>query len=97
MLVDGYERLRERVLAGRPDGWRLGHGLLTGKGLAADRRPHRARSRSSGEAVRGPSRERGATVGPRRQRRLWCRPARRRAGPDGVGTYLTRTLHRKES
>jgi hypothetical protein len=35
VLVDGYERLRERVLAGRPDGWRLGHGLLVGKGLAA--------------------------------------------------------------
>jgi hypothetical protein len=35
MLVDGYERLRERVLAGRPDGWRLGHGLLAGKGVAA--------------------------------------------------------------
>jgi hypothetical protein len=33
--VDGYERLRERVLAGRPDGWRLGRGLLTGKGVAA--------------------------------------------------------------
>jgi hypothetical protein len=35
VLVDGYERLRERVLAGRPDGWRLGHGLLVGKGVAA--------------------------------------------------------------
>ena len=35
MLVDGYERLRERVLAGRPDSWRLGHGLLAGKGVAA--------------------------------------------------------------
>lgn len=34
MLIEGYERLRERVLAGRPDGWRLGHGLLTGKGMA---------------------------------------------------------------
>jgi hypothetical protein len=33
--VDGYERLRERVLAGRPDGWRLGRGLLAGKGVAA--------------------------------------------------------------
>jgi hypothetical protein len=32
--VDGYERLRERVLAGRPDGWRLGRGLLAGKGVA---------------------------------------------------------------
>ena len=30
----GYERLRERVLAGRPDGWRLGHGVLAGKGVA---------------------------------------------------------------
>jgi len=27
--------LRERVLAGRPDGWRLGHGLLAGRGVAA--------------------------------------------------------------
>jgi hypothetical protein len=34
VLRDGYERLRERVLAGRPDGWRLGHALLTGRGLA---------------------------------------------------------------
>jgi hypothetical protein len=33
--VDGYERLRERVLTGRPDGWRLGRGLLAGKGVAA--------------------------------------------------------------
>lgn len=35
VLVDGYERLRERVLTGRPDGWRLGRGLLAGKGVAA--------------------------------------------------------------
>jgi hypothetical protein len=34
VLRDGYERLRERVLAGRPDGWRLGHALLTGRGMA---------------------------------------------------------------
>ena len=35
VLVDGYERLRERVLTGRPDGWRHGLGLLAGKGVAA--------------------------------------------------------------
>ena len=27
--------MRERVLAGRPDGWRLGHALLVGRGVAA--------------------------------------------------------------
>jgi len=34
-VVDGYERLRERVLTGRPDGWRFGRALLAGKGVAA--------------------------------------------------------------
>ena len=34
-MVDGYERLRERVLTGRPDGWRFGRALLAGKGVAA--------------------------------------------------------------
>jgi hypothetical protein len=33
-LRAGYERLRERVLAGRPDGWRLGHAALTRGGVA---------------------------------------------------------------
>jgi len=33
--VAGYERLREQALAGHPGAWRLGHGLLLGKGLAA--------------------------------------------------------------
>ena len=32
-LAQGYEQLRERVLAGRPDGWRLGHAVLAGKWL----------------------------------------------------------------
>ena len=31
----GYEALREAVLAGRPDGWRHGHGVLAGRGMAA--------------------------------------------------------------
>jgi hypothetical protein len=31
----GYERLREAVLAGRPDGWRLGHGVLATRGTVA--------------------------------------------------------------
>jgi len=34
VLRDGYEQLRERVLAGRPDGWRLGHALLARRGVA---------------------------------------------------------------
>jgi hypothetical protein len=34
VLRDGYEQLRERVLAGRPDGWRLGHALLARRGMA---------------------------------------------------------------
>jgi hypothetical protein len=34
-LVAGYEQLRERVLSGRPDGWRLGHGILAGRGVVA--------------------------------------------------------------
>ena len=33
VLRDGYERLRERVLAGRPDGWRLGRALLARRGM----------------------------------------------------------------
>jgi hypothetical protein len=34
-LVAGYEQLRERVRSGRPDGWRLGHGVLAGRGMVA--------------------------------------------------------------
>jgi len=34
-LAVSYEQLRGRVLAGQPDGWRLGHGLLVGKGMVA--------------------------------------------------------------
>ena len=34
-LVAGYEGLRTAVLSGRPEGWRLGHGLLAGRGMAA--------------------------------------------------------------
>jgi hypothetical protein len=34
-LVEQYERLRCGVLAGRADGWRVGLGVLCGKGLAA--------------------------------------------------------------
>ena len=33
-LRAGYEQLRERVLAGRPDGWRLGHTVLARRGMA---------------------------------------------------------------
>jgi hypothetical protein len=33
-LRAGYEQLRERVLAGRPDGWRLGHAALAQGGIA---------------------------------------------------------------
>jgi hypothetical protein len=33
-LRAGYEQLRERVLAGRPDGWRLGHAALARGGMA---------------------------------------------------------------
>ncbi len=34
-LVQGYEQLRKRVLAAGPDGWRLGHAVLAGKGMVA--------------------------------------------------------------
>jgi hypothetical protein len=34
-LRSGYERLREAVLSGRPDGWRLGHGVLATRGAVA--------------------------------------------------------------
>ena len=34
-LVEQYERLRGGVLAGQADGWRVGLGVLCGKGLAA--------------------------------------------------------------
>ena len=31
----GYEQLRERVLAGRPDGWRAGRAVLEACGMVA--------------------------------------------------------------
>ncbi len=31
----GYERLRDAVLSGRPDGFRLGHGVLVTRGTVA--------------------------------------------------------------
>ena len=34
VLREGYEQLRARVLAGRPDGWRLGHAVLARHGMA---------------------------------------------------------------
>jgi hypothetical protein len=34
-LRSGYERLREAVLSGRADGWRLGHGVLATRGTVA--------------------------------------------------------------
>ena len=34
-LVASYEALREAVLGGRPEGWRLGHGVLANRGVAA--------------------------------------------------------------
>ena len=34
-LRAGYERLREAVLAGRPEGFRLGHGVLATRGTVA--------------------------------------------------------------
>ncbi|MCA1701323.1 MAG: hypothetical protein LC790_21460 [Actinobacteria bacterium] len=34
-LRAGYERLREAVLSGRPDGFRLGHGVLATRGTVA--------------------------------------------------------------
>ncbi len=33
--VVAYEELREAVLAEQSGGWRLGHGVLTGRGVAA--------------------------------------------------------------
>jgi len=32
-LREGYERLRGAVLSGRPDGFRLGHGVLATRGM----------------------------------------------------------------
>jgi hypothetical protein len=34
-LSDAYERLREAVLAGSAGGWRLGHGVLSARGMTA--------------------------------------------------------------
>ena len=34
-LRAGYERLREAVLSGGAGGWRLGHGVLSARGMAA--------------------------------------------------------------
>jgi hypothetical protein len=34
-LSDGYERLRAAVLAGGAGGWRLGHGVLSARGMTA--------------------------------------------------------------
>jgi hypothetical protein len=34
-LRAGYEALREAVVCGRPEGWRLGHGVLVSKGMAS--------------------------------------------------------------
>jgi hypothetical protein len=34
-LRAGYERLRAAVLSGRPDGFRLGHGVLAARGMVA--------------------------------------------------------------
>lgn len=34
-LIDGYEQLRAAVLEGGPGGWRLGHGLLSVRGMTA--------------------------------------------------------------
>lgn len=31
----GYEALRDAVLGSHPCGWRLGHGVLAGRGMAA--------------------------------------------------------------
>jgi hypothetical protein len=33
-LRDGYERLRSAVLSGSASGWRLGHGVLSARGMA---------------------------------------------------------------
>jgi len=35
VLGDGYERLRAAVLAGGAGGWRLGHGVLSARGMTA--------------------------------------------------------------
>ena len=32
--IDRYEQLRRRVLDGEPSGWRLGLGVLSGRGVA---------------------------------------------------------------
>jgi hypothetical protein len=34
-LAAGYERLRAAVLCGQGDGWRIGHGVLASRGMAA--------------------------------------------------------------
>ena len=35
MLTAGYERLRAAVLSGGAGGWRLGHGVLSARGMVA--------------------------------------------------------------
>ena len=35
MLSEAYERLREAVLSGGAGGWRLGHGVLSARGMTA--------------------------------------------------------------
>jgi hypothetical protein len=41
-VVDGYEQLRARALAGQADGWRLGLAVLQQRGVAAWLRVRRA-------------------------------------------------------
>lgn len=35
VLTAGYERLREAILSGEAGGWRLGHGVLSTRGMVA--------------------------------------------------------------
>lgn len=53
-VVAGYECLRERVLTGRPDGWRFGHAVLAGRGIAAWMAAWAALSPSAPQATTGP-------------------------------------------
>ena len=76
-VVDGYEQLRRRALAGDADGWRLGLAVLQQRGVAAWLRVRQAAVADGLAAHAGPG-----WVAHRRGRR---RRAGRAAGVDGAG------------
>jgi hypothetical protein len=53
VLRGGYEQLRDRVLAGHADGWRLGHAVLASQGVAGWIAAHQTASANPGSTARG--------------------------------------------